>query len=125
MVVSFSSRSLKRKVDSENITFKEWKWNYLLIIPDFINSKLLLSISYLGCQSAIVNYLQNNLSGPDNIAGGPVLAHGPPVAYHCPKGTQRVPRIHFENQWSRPLDPDGKSLQIRRKRDENRKSRTN
>ncbi len=41
------SKSLKRKVDSENRAYKEeWKDNYAVILPSFVNAKK-AGVSYL------------------------------------------------------------------------------
>ncbi len=42
------SKSLTRKVDSENRTYKEeWKDNYAVILPSFVNAKKKAGVSYL------------------------------------------------------------------------------
>ncbi len=41
------SKSLKRKVDSENRAYKEeWKDNYTVILPSFVNAKKLLCLIF-------------------------------------------------------------------------------
>ncbi len=51
------SKSLKRKVDSENRAYKEWKDNYAFILPSFVNANPVCLI----CNEVVAVYKEYNI----------------------------------------------------------------